>query len=81
LHPIGKILIGAVLVVGGIWWILQGSITYTGRSGLSDFLTVVNGIIPPLVALIGVFIIWLELDELRIERELAAEERKVRRKK
>jgi len=81
LHPIGKILIGAILVIGSVWWVLQGSLQYTGHSGLSDLRTVLNGIIPPLVFLVGIFIVWLELDELRIEKELKTEEKKTRKKK
>lgn len=45
---------------------------------LPAFITVVKGVLPPFVFLIGLFIVWLELDELRIEKELKAEERKTR---
>jgi len=31
--------------------------------------------------MIGLFVIWLELDEWRIEKELKAEEKKEKRKK
>jgi len=43
-------------------------------SPIRAFLTVLEGTIPPFIALIGLFIVWLELDELRIERELKQEE-------
>ncbi|MEM5802210.1 MAG: hypothetical protein QXQ18_02380 [Candidatus Aenigmatarchaeota archaeon] len=79
MHPVGKILIGILLLIGSAWWVLQGSAQYLGRSGVSDFVTVLNGALPPLVFLIGLFIVWLEYDELKIERELRKEER--RRKK
>ncbi|MEM5799075.1 MAG: hypothetical protein QXZ43_00170 [Candidatus Aenigmatarchaeota archaeon] len=45
-------------------------------SPVRAFLTVIEGTIPPFIALIGLFIVWLELDELRIERELKQEEEK-----
>ncbi|MCX8179226.1 MAG: hypothetical protein N3E38_00595 [Candidatus Aenigmarchaeota archaeon] len=45
-------------------------------SPLRSLLTVLEGTIPPFIALIGLFIVWLELDELRIERELKMEEEK-----
>jgi hypothetical protein len=80
MHPIVKILLGAVLILLGIWWIFQGSMQYIGRSGVEDLKTVLNGVIPPFVALIGLFIVWLELDELKIEKELKHEERRSRRK-
>lgn len=81
MHPIVKILLGAILVVGSVWWVLQGSLEYTRHSGLADLRTVLNGMVPPLVFLLGIFVIWLELDELRIEKELKAEEKKARRKR
>ena len=48
---------------------------------LSSLKTVVLGIIPTFVIVIGLFIIWLELDEWRIEKELKAEEEKEKKKK
>ena len=48
---------------------------------LSSLWTVLQGVIPPFLILLGVFIIWLELDEWRIERELKAEEKKAKKKK
>jgi len=80
MHPIIKILLGAVFIFGGIWWILQGSLQYMGRSGIEDLKTVLNGVIPPFVILLGLFIVWLELDELKIERELKQEERRPKRR-
>ena len=71
-----KILIGAILIVGSVWWVLQGSSQYIGRSGVQDFIAIVNGGLPPLVFLIGLFVVWLELDELRIEKELSSTKRK-----
>jgi len=66
-----KILIGAALIVGSVWWVLQGSQQFLSRNGLNDFISIVNGGLPPLIFLIGLFVVWLELDELRIEKELS----------
>ncbi len=71
-----KILIGAILVMGSVWWVLQGSVQYLQRDGVQDFLALLNGGLPPLVFLIGLFIVWLELDELRIEGELSSGRKK-----
>lgn len=60
-------------MVGSAWTIYK----YT----LMEFWIILQGIIPPLVFILGLFIVWLELDELRIERELRAEERKVAKAK
>ncbi len=69
------------MVIGSAWWVLSGSSQYIGRSGISDFVTVLNGALPPLVFLLGLFIVWLEYDELKIERELKKEEKRSKRKK
>jgi len=37
--------------------------------------------IPPFLILIGLFIVWLEIDEIKAERELRKEEEKERKKK
>ena len=67
MHAIVKILFGAMLLIGSIMYI------YTNQFGAwRDFLTVVNGIVPPFVALVGLFIIWLELDELNVKKGMRA---------
>lgn len=43
--------------------------------------TVLQGIIPPFLVVVGLFIIWLELDEWRIEKELKEEEKKEKKVK
>lgn len=65
MHPIAKIVIGAILIVGSAWVVYK----YT----LDEFWLIVKGIVPPLVFMVGLFIVWLEYDELRIERELKQE--------
>jgi len=77
----GKLIVGIILVVASAWWILKGSLSVLGRSGIADLITILNGAIPVIVFLLGIFIVWLELDELKIEKELAKEERKTKRKK
>jgi hypothetical protein len=69
LHPIAKIVIGAILIVGSAWVVYK----YT----LDEFWLIVKGIVPPLVFIVGLFIVWLECDELRIERELKQETARV----
>ena len=84
MHPIIKVIIGAILVIGSVYYIING-IDMPGvlkiKPAISDVKIVINGIIPPLVFLLGIFIIWLELDELRIEKELKTEERRARKRK
>ncbi len=74
-----KLLIGLVILVVGfllfadelflhalpikvMWW--------------QNFLTVLTGIIPIFLILIGLFILWLEMDELKAAKEFKKEEPK-----
>ena len=84
-QPLIKIIIGAILIVASIWWIVQGSTALAGvesssivtsRPSLADLITLLNGGIPPFLVLIGLLIVWLEWDGLKIQKELAAEEKK-----
>jgi hypothetical protein len=77
LHSIAKLIIGALMVIGSAWTVLA----YPEWGLVPAFVTVVKGIVPVTVFLLGLFIVWLELDELRIEKELSSEERKSARKK
>jgi len=80
-----KIIIGVVLVIVSIWWIIQGSSfiqplkdasLVTNRPALADLITLLNGGVPPFVVLIGLLIVWLEWDNLKIQKELTKEEKK-----
>lgn len=62
---ITTLVVGIILVVASVWWVAQGSATYLGRSGLSDLITVINGVVPALLFIVGLFVVWLELDELK----------------
>lgn len=72
----GKVIVGIILVVASAWWIVQGSTMYSTmifghtHSGIQDLITVVNGAVPVLVFLLGIFIVWLEMDEMKVEKEL-----------
>ena len=86
MHPLTKMLIGIILLL-----VPLGAYAYEYTTGvktiygirvplLSSLKTVLLGIVPPFLILIGLFVIWLELDEWRIEKELKAEEKKEKRK-
>ncbi len=86
MHPIVKIFIGLLLMAASVWWVWQGPhptsfLSIQPGTNLADFITVLNGAIPPFVFLLGVFIVWLEYDEWKIERELKAEEERERKRK
>lgn len=66
-------IIGSVAAV----WYSRGNESYDLWEA---FKVVVMGIVPAMVFLLGLFIVWLELDELKIEKELAKEEKKTKKK-
>jgi len=72
MHPIGKIIIGLILMGGSVYAVMY----YPEWRLLEAFKTVIKGIVPAFIFLIGLFIVWLELDELRIEKELKTETRR-----
>jgi len=75
LNPIAKVIVGLILMGISVYAV------YYYESLLPAFITVVKGIVPAFVFLLGLFIVWLELDELRIEKELKTERKRVVRKK
>ena len=86
MHPLAKLLIGIILLL-----VPLGLYAYEYTTGiktiygirvplLSSLKTVLLGVIPPFLIIIGLFIIWLELDEWRIEKELKAEEKKEKKR-
>ncbi|MFB6180656.1 MAG: hypothetical protein ABEJ93_02150 [Candidatus Nanohalobium sp.] len=61
MHPAIKILVGALMVVLGIF-------SLTLSDFLQAFVTLLKGSIGPLLVLVGAFIIWLESDEWKMRR-------------
>jgi len=43
---------------------------------LDSFVTVLMGVIPVFLILLGLLIVWLEVDEIKMEEELRKEEKK-----
>jgi len=60
MHPGIKVVLGALLVVLGVY----SSLTYT-----SELVNFVQAVIGPLLVLVGAFIIWLESDEWKLNME------------
>jgi hypothetical protein len=60
MSPILKILVGALMMVLGIFT----SITYS-----NELVNVIQGGLGPILILVGAFIVWLESDELKVRRE------------
>lgn len=60
MHPVVKILIGALMVVVGVY----SSVTFW-----NELILVVKAGVGPLLVLVGAFIVWLESDEWKMRRE------------
>jgi hypothetical protein len=92
MHPAIKMLIGIIfLIVPLALYAYEFLYIFPGTVGpyklfgvefhlLSSLWAVLQGIIPPFFIVIGIFIIWLELDEWKIEKELKTEEKKEKKK-
>lgn len=65
MHPIVKILVGALMVMVGVFASIEFS---------ANLVTLVTGGIGPLLILIGAFIVWLESDEWKLRREQKKQE-------
>lgn len=72
--PVGKLIIGVLLVIAGLYAIIPESIVKFTVAGVSSgfaweaFKTVVIGAIPPLIILLGLLIVWIEIEEIKIEK-------------
>jgi hypothetical protein len=71
MNTIIKLIIGAILLIGAVMYVYDESISMSliNHSARQDFITVVNGTVPAFMGLIGLFIVWLELDEIKVRRE------------
>jgi len=78
-----KMIVGVILVLAAVYYIWAEPLNVDPYylNAKRDLITVIDGVVPILVALLGLFVVWLELDELKIEKELKTEERKVARRR
>lgn len=78
MHPAAKIVIGLILLVIGLVLFANGvipgfNIAWLGTFWLNTFIAILQGIIPICLILLGLFIVWLEVDELKAQKELGKE--------
>ena len=87
MHAIVKVLLGLILILIGLGLFVDSVMPIVGTSDwipgdwLTNFLLVLTGFIPPFLIIIGLFVVWLEIDEIKAEREIRAEEEKEKKKK
>ena len=63
---IEKVLLGIILVIIGLWLLIPMS--WGGRGWWPQLLTVLLGIIPIGLIFIGAILVWIESEELKVER-------------
>jgi ABC-type uncharacterized transport system permease subunit len=63
---IGKIIIGLILVIVGLWAIIPYS--WGGLNAIEPLLYVLWGVIPAFLIFIGAILVWIECEELKIEK-------------
>ncbi len=77
MHAAVKIIIGLLIIAVGFGLFVDS--VYGNRwTGVSvswwhNFVVVVTGVIPALLILAGLFVVWLEADELKAEKEMHEE--------
>jgi chromate transport protein ChrA len=77
MHAAVKILFGLLIIIVG-FGLFVDSVYGNAWTGISinwwqNFKVVLTGVIPPLLILIGIFVVWLEADELKAGKELGEE--------
>ena len=77
-----KLLVGLIFIVIGLGLFIDsvypilGTVGTLGINWFNNFIIVLTGVIPPFLILLGLFVVWLEVDEMKAEKELRKEEEK-----
>jgi len=63
---IGKIILGLILVIIGIWSLIP--LDWNGLGLYVQLWEVIKGIVPAFLVFIGAILVWIEWEELKIEK-------------
>ena len=63
---IGKIIIGLILVIVGIWCLMP--LSWNGLGLWNDLWLVIKGVVPAFLIFIGAILVWIEWEEIKIEK-------------
>lgn len=80
-----KLLIGLIFIAIGLGLLIDSVIPIIGIAGtfginwFNNFIIVLTGIVPAFLILLGLFVVWLEIDEMKAEKELKKEEKKAKK--
>jgi hypothetical protein len=75
MHAAIKILLGLVFILIGLGLFVDSVYPISGTEGtfgidwLNNFIVVVTGVIPIFLILLGLFVVWLEADELKSSKD------------
>ena len=78
-----KIVIGLILTLVGLGLFADEiyPVIGTNINWIGNFVIVLTGVIPILLILLGLFIVWLEADELKVQKELSKETKETKPEK
>ena len=82
MHAAGKIIIGLIFIIIGLGLFVDSVTPISGGRGmfgidwLKNFVVVVTGVVPIFLILVGLFVVWLEVDELKAQQEIQQEQGK-----
>ena len=85
MNAAAKLLIGLILIAIGLGLLIDSVLPILGGKGtlgidwFGNFIVVLTGVIPPFLILLGLFVVWLEMDEMKAEKELKREEEKAKK--
>jgi hypothetical protein len=63
---IGKIILGLIFVIVGIWAIIP--LSWNGLGLYMNLWEVLKGVLPAFLVFIGAILVWIEWEELKIEK-------------
>ena len=86
MHAAIKIIIGLILILVGLGLFVDSVYPLSGVEGmlginwLDNFVVVLTGIIPIFLILVGLFVVWLEADELKTAKDFEEPKEKPKKK-
>jgi len=63
---IGKVIIGLILVIVGLWAIIP--LSWGGLGLYVQLWEVIKGVVPVFLVFIGAILVWIEWEEMKIEK-------------
>ncbi len=78
MHAAIKVIVGFILIIIGLGFFVNSisPIAPVGTFWIENFIIVLTGVIPIFLILVGLFVVWLEIDELKAQKELSQETKK-----